>query len=189
MRERSERRPVIALAAAAAVLAVAGIMPAGAQEPLTAGGFAGAADGSFPARLAAEHPMAAEYPLTWAHPSGEPITVTQPDGRRIQVIGTDMNVGGVSETVDGYSVMRDPASGWWVYALKGENGWEVPTERRVGIDSSGGIPKHAARTKSVWIDGRGKDAREQIFEALRQNTIQLQATAAAAAPPSSRSRR
>ncbi|HEX9696243.1 MAG TPA: M6 family metalloprotease domain-containing protein [Actinomycetota bacterium] len=179
MTDRTARRPIAATIAAIAALAVAGIVPASAAGPVAAA-FAVAPDGSFPARLAADHPDASRYPLTWAHSNGEPISVAQPDGTRIQVVGTDMEVGGVAETVDGYSVMRNPSSGWWVYALKGENGWEVPTEFRAGIDTPRGIPKHAARAKSVWIDARGTDARAQIYEALRQHSVQLQAKAAAA---------
>lgn len=180
MNDRVVRRPLAALVVALAALAAGGILPATAETPLRPGGFVAAPDGSFPARLAAAQPDAAKYPLTWSHPSGEPIRVAQPDGSTIQIVGTDMEVGGVSETVDGYSVMRDPATGWWVYALKGQNGWEVPTELRVGIDEPLGIPKHAARAASVWVDATAKDARAQIFEAIRRHSVQLQAKAAAA---------
>lgn len=170
---RSGTRTVALAAASAALLvgAIAAPAPAGPS----------AARQPFWQRLQKAVPEAAKYPLTWSHPSHEPVSVAQPNGKRIQIVGVDMEQGGVSETVDGYSVVRN-AGGWWVYALKGANGWEVPTRWRVGVDTPPRtLPKHAARSQSAWIDSSGKDLRGNVFKMLSQNQAFLQAQAKAKA--------
>src|SRR5688572_5570362 len=63
---------------------------------------------SFSEKLAKAFPDAAKYPLSWAHASGEPVRVTQPDGSTLLLKGTDMEVGGYAETLDGYSAIKQP---------------------------------------------------------------------------------
>ena len=137
-----------------------------------------AAKQPFSAQLAKRFPQLTKQPLAWAHPNPDPVTVRQPDGTRIALRGTDMEVGGYSETMAGHSVVQD-ANGWYVYALN-RNGNVVPSKLRVGIDAPKGIPTHAAKTPSAWIDVNGKDPRGQIYEAIRTHQAELQAAAEAA---------
>jgi immune inhibitor A len=173
VRRKSTRAAVMAVASAALLIgAVASPAPAGPR----------AARQPFWQKLQQAVPEAGKYPLTWSHPSHEPVSVAQPNGKRVQIVGVDMEHGGVSETVDGYSVVKNQKTGWWVYALKGANGWEAPTRWRVGVDTPPkSLPKHAARSQSVWIDARGNDKRGQVFKMLSQNQAFLQAQAKAKA--------
>lgn len=159
-----------------AVLAAAAIL-----ATVLAAGSAPARSQSFAERLAKRFPDAARYPLSWAHSEGEPVRVTQPDGRAILLRGTDMEVGGYAETLDGYSAIR-AASGWWTYAVKRPDGTVVSSGRPITDTRPKDIPKQAARTPSVWVDASaGKDVRAQIYEALRAHQFQLQTAYEAAA--------
>ena len=164
MRRSSRLSVALALTAMTAILATLAPAPA-AQKP-------------FSKQLAERFPALKKQPLAWAHPNPDPVTVTQPNGRRIVLKGTDVEVGGYSETMAGHSVVQD-ANGWYVYALN-RNGKVVPSKLRVGVDAPKGIPTHAARTPSAWIDVNGKDPRGQIYEAIRAHQAELQAAAAIA---------
>ena len=46
------------------------------------------------------------------------------------------------ETAEGYTILKDQASGYWVYALKGVSGELFPSSLMVGISPPSGLEKH-----------------------------------------------
>jgi M6 family metalloprotease-like protein len=63
----------------------------------------------------------------------EEFTFTNPDGSTIRVRGTGNQYYAVFETLDGYTVVQDPATGFFVYAaLSADKNQLVPTGARVG---------------------------------------------------------
>jgi M6 family metalloprotease-like protein len=66
---------------------------------------------------------------------------TQPDGTEFEVVQWgDERYHGL-ETTNGYTVVQDRSSGWWYYATV-TDGELVATDRKVAIDSPGGLEKH-----------------------------------------------
>src|SRR5262245_38230759 len=62
--------------------------------------------------------------------SGAPFTFTQPDGSKLQVRGWGDQHYAVFETLDGYTVTKNPATGFWEVAQRSEDGTRlepVPT--------------------------------------------------------------
>lgn len=60
-------------------------------------------------------------------------TFTQPDGTQLKVRGTGNQHSAIFETLDGYTVMRDPTSGFYHYARLADNGDAlVPSGVRAG---------------------------------------------------------
>lgn len=59
-------------------------------------------------------------------------TFTQPDGTKLEVVGTGDQHHAVFETLDGYTVVCDPDTGFCQYATISQDGDElVPTGARV----------------------------------------------------------
>ena len=75
----------------------------------------------------------------------QPFTFTQPDGTSIRVRGTGNQFAAVFETEDGYTVTRDPATGYYHYAQRSADGAALlPFGPRVGAADPGsmGIPRN-----------------------------------------------
>ncbi len=97
--------------------------------------------------------------------AGENFTFYNPDGSEIQVIGWGSQFSAVFETLDGYTVVRHPDTGYYHYArLSDDRSALLPTPGRVGVADPDtlGVPKHirisAAAAKSEAAAAR--DARE-----------------------------
>src|SRR5262245_9279346 len=66
------------------------------------------------------------------HYNGEEFTFFNPDGSEIKVRGWGNQFAAVFETLDGYTVVKDPASGYFHYAVLSEDGGELlPSGTRV----------------------------------------------------------
>ena len=77
------------------------------------------------------------------------VTLVQPDGTTLQArpFGDEWYHG--METADGYTILRNPDSGWWSYAETTPSGALVSSSQRVGILPPVGIPLHLRDTRSV----------------------------------------
>src|SRR5512144_417888 len=65
---------------------------------------------------------------------GEEFTFYNPDGSEIRVRGWGNQFAAVFETLDGYTVVKDPASGYFHYAeLSPDKSELVPSGKRVGV--------------------------------------------------------
>lgn len=77
---------------------------------------------------------------------------SQPDGTQISLRGWGNQYQAVFETPDGYTVVKDPVTGFYEYAkLSADNSYLEPTGQRVGIadPSALGIPKHIRGSKEA----------------------------------------
>ena len=62
----------------------------------------------------------------------EKFTFTNPDGTTVEVIGTGNQFFAHFETVDGYTVIKDPESGFYTYATTSEdNGFLAPIDNAI----------------------------------------------------------
>jgi M6 family metalloprotease-like protein len=81
-------------------------------------------------------------------PNPSVIILVQPDGSTFEArIWGDEWLNGM-ETLEGYTIVRDPGTRFWVYAVRGPSGELVPaddTDRKlvVGRDSPAQLPRHA----------------------------------------------
>jgi len=68
--------------------------------------------------------------------------IHQPDGTVFlaRAFGDEWYSG--METAEGYAILKEPSTGYWVYALKDSSGGLYPSSLVVGIDAPTGIPKH-----------------------------------------------
>src|SRR5262245_38305398 len=76
---------------------------------------------------------------------GTVFTFTQPDGTTIQVRGWGNNRDAIFETLDGYTVMRDPHTGYYVFANLTADGSAL---------RSTGVPASAADGARLGIPAR-----------------------------------
>lgn len=76
-------------------------------------------------------------------------TLVQPDGTMFQArpFGDEWYYG--METADGYTILRNPDSGWWSYAEATPSGALVDSSQRVRMLPPVGIPLHLRDTRSV----------------------------------------
>ena len=81
-------------------------------------------------------------------------TLTQPDGSTFQARqwGDEWNHG--TETMEGYSILKDPGTGYWVYAALQPDGslapgWAEGKLLVVGVADSRDIPKHLRSSQAV----------------------------------------
>lgn len=92
---------------------------------------------------------------------GEEFTFTNPDGSEIRVRGWGNQFNAVFETLDGYTIVKDPESGFYHYAtLSGDKTTLVPSGTRVGQKDPQliNLPKHIrirrdaakAKAKAAW---------------------------------------
>lgn len=76
---------------------------------------------------------------------GREFTFTNPDGTEFGVRGWGNQFTAIFETLDGYTVVKDPESGYYHYAVRSDDGDLVPSQVAVGLDSGRArieIPKH-----------------------------------------------
>lgn len=79
---------------------------------------------------------------------GEEFSFANPDGSEIRVRGWGNQFEAVFETLDGFTVIEDPASGYFHYATVSDDGADlVATETRVGVadPSALGLRRHLRR--------------------------------------------
>jgi M6 family metalloprotease-like protein len=124
---------------------------------------------------------------------GEEFTFTQPDGTRLAVRGWGNQHGAVFETLDGYTVTRDPVTRFYQYAIVTPDGTEFrPTGVRPGAADPGNlglragvrVSRAAARAQAEVGPGLPKPR----WETRREHTKAMKRAARAAnlppAPPS-----
>ncbi len=83
---------------------------------------------------------------------GKEFEFEQPDGRKIQLKAWGTQYYGVFETLDGFTVIRDPSTGFYKYAkLSADGSYLEPTDVAVGAKdpSSLGLGKHLRPSKEV----------------------------------------
>ncbi len=79
-------------------------------------------------------------------PSPLVVSLSQPDGRSFNARAWGDERSNGMETLDGYTILKDPASGYWVYAERSAQGDLVPARGLrgnlvVGKDTPGRLPK------------------------------------------------
>lgn len=93
----------------------------------------------------------------------EEFTFTNPDNSTIRVRGTGNQYHAVFETLDGYTVVRDPSSGYYVYAtLSPDKNQLVPTGSKVG----------EAEPQSLGLQRHIRIRREAARQLARQSPLQ-----------------
>ncbi|MCL4535816.1 MAG: hypothetical protein M1370_11740 [Bacteroidetes bacterium] len=70
------------------------------------------------------------------------ITITQPDGTSFEAVPFGDEWMNGYETIDGYTIVPDPDTGFWYYADLGDEGALVPGELLPGRDDPSALPKH-----------------------------------------------
>ncbi|MET0866037.1 MAG: M6 family metalloprotease domain-containing protein [Nakamurella sp.] len=125
---------------------------------------------------------------------GVEITLFNPDGSEIPVLAWGNQFVAVFETLDGYTVVRDPSSGFFHYAtISADKQSLVPTGDRVGaVDSAElDLPKHARPRPEAMvaaaraaIDAADQRPRWEVRRATRRSEIASSARGGpAGAPP------
>jgi len=99
--------------------------------------------------------MSAALQLALSAPASPfPVTVSQPDGTTFKVVQKGDEWVNWFETVEGYPVVKDEATGVWYYALP--SGSElIPTPYRVGevIPEAVGVPRGVSSTPQTPRSG------------------------------------
>ena len=124
--------------------------------------------------------------------SGQVFTFTQPDGSRIQLRGWGDQHYAVFETVDGYTVTQNPATGYWEVARLTPDGNALePAPNAAGrLDAHGaGVPR-GLRIRREAAQARGRESAlsvagrrcEQRRQEKRAQMRMMRATAAAGGP-------
>lgn len=110
----------------------------------------------------------------------EEFTFANPDGSTIQVRGTGDQHYAVFETLDGYTVVKDPATGFYMYGkLSGDKNDLVPTDAKVGeVDpQSLGLQPHirirreSAKQKALSAPMLQKSSRWQVRRAQKKTQV------------------
>ncbi|MFO7607660.1 MAG: M6 family metalloprotease domain-containing protein [Candidatus Krumholzibacteriia bacterium] len=79
-------------------------------------------------------------------------TTSQPDGTPLELRLWGDEFANGWETTDGYTVRFDAATGYWVYAVLGEDGGLVESTARAGIDAPNAAPH--LRPQESWLEPR-----------------------------------
>lgn len=120
---------------------------------------------------------------------GKEFTFTQPDGTQLKVRGWGNQNHAVFETLDGYTVVHDPVTGFYQYATLSEDGEDLrPTGARPGMVSpaAAGLPaglrvtREAAKARAM--ESRGLPRGRSRWEARREEAREALRTAMAAPP-------
>jgi M6 family metalloprotease-like protein len=123
--------------------------------------------------------------------SAKPFTFQQPDGSEVQVIGWGNQFEAVFETPDGYTVVPDPATGYYHYAeLSQDKTQLLPLGPRVGVSPpSATSPRHLRTTRqasraraSAAHDSDGTQRRWEIRRQQRLTRIAASPRTTAAPP-------
>ncbi|MBI4260039.1 MAG: immune inhibitor A [Actinobacteria bacterium] len=129
---------------------------------------------------------AAEYfadrPISFAHPSPDPVSLQQPDGTAFGARIREMDVGGGVETWNtGHTVVKRP-DGWWVYAVPGGDGLTA-SSAKVGVDAvpSGIQPHLGVVPETIWATPDDlADVRAEMFQYMAaRSSAETQAAVAA----------
>jgi M6 family metalloprotease-like protein len=97
-------------------------------------------------------------------------TISQPDGNKFQATAWgDEWLNGV-ETTDGYTIDKDPETGYWFYVLPENEGRSAPQYGEakpmiVGLDDPSGLPKHIRPSTDPVTD-------PQIYSQLRGSSAE-----------------
>ena len=89
-------------------------------------------------------------------------TFTNPDGTEVHLLGWGNQFTADFETTDGYTVVRDPDTGFYVYAaVSADRETLVPTEARVGASTPAavGLARHLRPTARAGRPARGAGPR------------------------------
>jgi M6 family metalloprotease-like protein len=123
---------------------------------------------------------------------GQIFTFTQPDGASIQLRGWGDQYYAVFETLDGYTVTKNPATGYWEVARLAADGNTLEPARGTGVRLDGaraGVPKGLRiRHESAMAAGRESALRasgrrcEQRRRERREQQRAIRAMAAAGGP-------
>jgi hypothetical protein len=135
-----------------------------------------------------EIPMSVPY-------RGKVFTFQQPDGKELQVRGWGDQSYAVFETLDGYSVVRDPSTGYYQYATLSPDATELrPVGAIAGrVDAAAlgllkGVRVKREAARAMAVAGRSGGERKRRWEERReQRLMQVRAANAGAialAPPS-----
>ena len=79
-------------------------------------------------------------------------TVTQPDGTALDLTLWGDEFANGWETAEGYTVRHDQASGYWVYAVRGDDGGLIESTARAGLDAPPAEPH--LRPSDAWLKPR-----------------------------------
>ncbi|MFH0938004.1 MAG: M6 family metalloprotease domain-containing protein [Planctomycetota bacterium] len=134
----------------------------------------------------------------WAAPFAEKIPFTQPDGTQIELWGEGDEFYAVFETLDGYTVVFDPATRAYHYAILSPDGNElVASGTLIGKGNPAILvmakhlrikpearKKQSAERRNQWEQATGTSARWQQLKAARRQA-ELAAGVSHRAPPSS----
>ncbi len=110
-------------------------------------------------------------------PNPAPILLTQPDGSTFEArIWGDEWANGM-ETIDGYTIVLDQATGFWVYAVRTSNGTLAPATTQhgplvAGRDSPASLNKHARPNVPLPGGSRSLRAPSQAGTRAASNTTQ-----------------
>ncbi len=117
--------------------------------------------------------------------SGKEFTFTQPDGTALRVRGWGDQYHAVFETLNGYTVVEDPATGFYQYADVSADGDDlIPTGARprlvnpqnLGLKPGNRVSRAAAKAKAVERPGlprgnsRWEQRRRQFKQILRERS-------------------
>ncbi len=101
-------------------------------------------------------------------PCPEEQLFTQPDGTSFEGHVRGMEIGGGVELPDGQVAVMDER-GWFTYSTSKEDGKSLPSPTRVGIDPQPFALASGGGSDSVWLDGEGKDSRDDLFASFQAN--------------------
>lgn len=85
-----------------------------------------------------------------------PFVITQPDGKKISCFVSGDEFHNWVHDADGYTIMRNPKNGYWVYAIE-ENGKLMPSDYVVGVDkpsASKGLEPYANISVKEYLKKR-----------------------------------
>lgn len=105
---------------------------------------------------------------------------SQPDGTQISLKGWGNQYQAIFETLEGYTVVKDPVTGYYEYAkLSADKSYLEPTGYRVGVadPSSLGIPKHI-RVPEDAAKGQSKASFSRLDGMTRWEERRMRAKAA-----------
>lgn len=128
---------------------------------------------------------------------GQRFTFTQPDGSTLEVIGWGDQQHARFETPEGWTVARNPASGWWEVAQASPDGMNLealPGVRSAAAAAAAGVPRGLrlrpertralARESALTMGGRRCETRRRERQQLEQAMRTLAARGAVMrAPP------
>jgi M6 family metalloprotease-like protein len=139
---------------------------------LSSFGVASAADPGNDRFAADPYESWGENVLDFVPPNPDMLTLDQPDGTTLDAYLTPMETGGQLETTDGYTVVQNE-EGWWTYAQPGDGitnpvDQAVPSNLIPGKDEPNGLAKKVGQHESIWLDEKGNDKRDGVFEAVKE---------------------